>query len=132
MRIATLKKRVEFERIRGGGRWSSTCFVLEGKMRPPASAQVERVPRFGFTISKKVGQAVVRNRIRRRLRAALTEVVEACADPRFDYVIVARAPALDRAFCELKSDLAIAFQRVHAARKPGSGRRAEAAGGSEQ
>ena len=124
MRIATLRKRAEFERIRGGGRFSTASFVMEGKPRPAGAQLAPGVyagARFGFTISKKVGIAVVRNRIRRRLRAALLELGPVCADPQYDYVVVARPPAFDRPFALLKADLEIAFKRVH----EGSKRRPE-------
>jgi ribonuclease P protein component len=124
LRLATLRKRAEFERIRGGGRWSTAGFVLEGKARP-AGPDIATWPgsRFGFTISRKVGKAVVRNRIRRRLRAALVEIAPTCADPRFDYVIIARTVASTLPFVDLKSDLAIALRRVNEGRRPGAGRR---------
>ena len=113
MRISTLKKRAEFQRIRGGGRASLPAFVLEGKARVVGAAVGARMPRFGFTVTKKLGGAVVRNRIRRRLKAALSEVAKDLADPGFDYVVVARDIALTRPFDALRSDLAAAFQRVH-------------------
>ena len=70
-------------------------------------------PRFGFTVTKKLGGAVVRNRIRRRLKAAIALVAAALARPNHDYVIVARREALDRPFADLKKDLERALQRVH-------------------
>src|SRR5262249_53876614 len=105
--------------VRGGGRWTASGFVLEGKARPMTSTAAARIdaagsgPRFGFTVTKKLGSAVVRNRIRRRLRAALAEVVKDCADPYFDYVVIARDAALNQPFELLKSDLETALQRVH-------------------
>lgn len=110
MRISTLKKRVEFERVRGGGRCSTAAFLLEGKKR--VDLQHVGQPRFGFTITRKLGGAVQRNSIRRRLRAALSLLAGEHADPAFDYVIVARAPALDRNFSELQADLVTAFRTV--------------------
>lgn len=119
MRIATLRKRAEFQRVRGGGRASTSSFVLEGKARvPSADAQA----RFGFTVTKKLGGAVVRNRIRRRLKAAIGELVVRMADRQFDYVIVARDAALERPFVELVSDLELAFKRVHAGKSRSGGR----------
>lgn len=126
MRLMTLKKRSEFQRVRGGGRWSAEAFVLEGKTRPE---QTIGGPRFGFTVTKKLGGAVVRNRIRRRLRAAITELAAQSAEPRFDYVVIARAPSLEQPFAKLRGDLQNAFKRVHAgqAREPGrTGRKAAA------
>lgn len=75
-------------------------------------------PRFGFTITKKIGNAVVRNKIRRRLRAALIEIAPSAAHAETDYVLVARKPAVDQDFRSLVADLRAAFQRVHAQPKP--------------
>jgi ribonuclease P protein component len=111
-RLATLKRRAEFLRVRDGGRWATSAFVLEGKQRSgPAPADT---PRFGFTVSKQVGNAVERNRIRRRLKAAVRDVLLERARRDFDYVLIARRPALDTAFASLVSDLVEALKRVHA------------------
>jgi ribonuclease P protein component len=145
MAVATLKKRSQFQRVRGGARWSGPAFLMEGKARsgaPPAtdaktgagagvsnaghSAASVDGPRFGFTITRKLGGAVVRNRMRRRIKAALADVAKACADPRFDYVIVARSAAVDRPFAEIRADLELAFRRIHA--HAGQNRRSEKQG----
>ena len=73
MTIDTLKKRAEFLRLRGGARWATPSCVVETKPAADPGATA-RGPRFGFTVTKKLGNAVVRNRIRRRLRAALSAV----------------------------------------------------------
>ena len=71
-RLATLKRRSQFQRVRGGGRWSTPAFVLEGKRRDAgddpsaATGPPFGVPRFGFTVTKKLGNSVRRSRIRRR------------------------------------------------------------------
>jgi ribonuclease P protein component len=72
-----------------------------------------RGARFGFTVTKKLGGAVVRNRIRRRLKAAITLVADGIAKPDHDYVLVARLAAFDRDFEALKKDLERALHRVH-------------------
>lgn len=118
MRLATLKKRSEFLRVRGGGRYSGPAFVMEGVKR---SGNADGA-RFGFTITKKLGGAVVRNRMRRRLKAALSEVAAEQADSAFDYVIVARPPALDRSFVDLRTDFLAAFERIRRARAGGKSR----------
>ncbi|MGI9524526.1 MAG: ribonuclease P protein component [Hyphomicrobiaceae bacterium] len=108
MTVVTLKKRREFLRLRGGKRWSTPGFLLEGRPRQDGQPVTDG-PRFGFTVTKKMGNAVRRNRIRRRLKAAIESVAATRADPRFDYVILARRPALDRAFHMICSDLETAF-----------------------
>jgi ribonuclease P protein component len=110
--LVTLKRRPEFLNVRGGGRWATPAFVLEGKRRDSAIAYA--APRFGFTVSKQVGGAVERNRIKRRLKAATRDVLLEHAQRDYDYVLIARRPALDAAFAALVSDLAEALKRVHA------------------
>lgn len=111
-RIQTLQKRSQFQRVRGGGRSATASFVLEGKARPLPDRFGG--PRFGFTVTKKLGGAVVRNRIRRRLKAALAETMLELAVDGFDYVIVARSSALECEYPVLTADFVTAFKRVHA------------------
>lgn len=126
MALATLKKRPEFLRVRGGRRYATAGFLLEGRSRSPSAADVagkdregnlalESIsgPRYGFTITKKLGGAVDRNRIRRRLKAALEAISPDAAKSDFDYVVVARRAALDRPFESLKADLASALHHIH-------------------
>lgn len=112
-RLATLKRRAEFLRVRAGARWAAPAFVLEAKRRSGDAGKA----RFGFTVSKQVGGAVERNRVRRRLRAAVRDVLLDHARDDFDYVLIARRPALDAAYASLVSDLVKALKRVHASRE---------------
>jgi ribonuclease P protein component len=118
---ATLKKRSEFLWVRGGLRWSVPAFVLEARRRE--SAEADAAARFGYTVSKKVGGAVVRNRVRRRFRALTAALGPDEARPGFDYVIIARSAAIERAFGDLKADLAQALARIH--QGPGQKRRVQ-------
>ncbi|MCB1503929.1 MAG: ribonuclease P protein component [Hyphomicrobiaceae bacterium] len=115
MPLETLKKRAEFLRVRGGARWSSPSATLETRMRQHPD-QALAVPRFGFTVTKKLGGAVDRNRIRRRLKAAVMELAAEHARLGHDYVLIAKPLALSRPYDELKKDLEVAFHRVHHAR----------------
>lgn len=119
VQLETLKKRAEFLRVRGGSRWSAPSFTLEGKPRVEASASGdhEGPARFGFTVTKKLGGAVVRNRIRRRLKSAVSEIGPTFAKPGFDYVIIARPPALTQPYAAIKKELEDAFHRVHHPRR---------------
>lgn len=112
MKLVTLKSRREFQNVRGGGRWAGAAFVLEGKARQTESSG-KGEPRIGFTVTKKLGNAVARNRIRRRLREAVGQVAGQHARPGYDYVIVARDHAMTQLFADLRSDLERAFARVH-------------------
>jgi len=75
-----------------------------------------RGPRFGFTITKKIGNAVTRNRIRRRLKAAFAAETKTANLGAHDYVVVARQAALDRPYELLLSDVARAISALHSAR----------------
>ncbi len=71
--------------------------------------------RLGFTVSRQVGNAVVRNRVRRRLRemVRLTDADKFC--PGHDYVLIGRPPALHLPFADMTRDFADALRRVHTA-----------------
>ena len=72
------------------------------------------VVRVGFTVSRKVGNAVVRNRVRRRLREAARLVMPGQARPDLDYVLVGRQAALARDFAALRQELFEALKRLKA------------------
>jgi ribonuclease P protein component len=113
MAIATLKRRSEFLRLRGGRRWSSPAFVIEIRAREGASAKIAGgAARFGFTATKKLGNAVVRNRIRRRLKEAVRIVAPGRARDGCDYVLIAREAAASRPFAALERDLITALGRL--------------------
>jgi len=113
---ATLKKRNEFLWVRNGRRWSCPAFVLEARARQHTDSAANAA-RFGYTVSKKVGGAVERNRIRRRFRALTAELDATQLQAGFDYVIIARRAAMDRSFPDLRADLDLALSRVHQARQ---------------
>lgn len=121
--LATIKKRADFLRLRGGVRWSGPAFLLEGKPRLPpmvGSLPAGHLPvagiRFGFTITKKIGKAHDRNRMRRRLSHALRTLPVPPGLATWDCVIVARKPALDRPFDALVDDFRQALARLSGAR----------------
>ncbi len=115
VRLATLRRRAEFLRVRGGARCATPAFVLEAKRRSGEAVGA----RFGFTVSKQVGGAVERNRIKRRLKAAVHDVLADRVRPDYDYVLIARRPALDTVFAALVADLVNALDRVHRSRARG-------------
>lgn len=88
--------------------------------------------RLGITASRKVGNAVARNRVRRRLREAARLVLPTNAAPGHDYVLIGRAATLQRPFPMLLADLQSALRRLHALRphEAGSGTTDAAAQGA--
>ncbi len=127
MPIATLKKRNDFLRVRAAGRrWAAPGLVLQAAPAPEAAAGQVRV---GYTASRRIGNAVARNRAKRRLRAAVAHVMPASAQSGCDYVVIARAATLTRPFDALIGDLTAALARVGAPagdRAPRAGRRGAA------
>ena len=113
--LARLKRRQEFLAVAASGRkFVAPGLILQARKQtsdasPSAgtvdSADLEPALRIGFTASRKVGNAVARNRARRRLRAASEAVLRAHAACDHDYVLVARAGTLTRDFGDLLADL---------------------------
>ncbi len=98
-----LKRRAAFKAVAAGRRIQRSGFVLQALARQTSIPAGDH-PRFGFTVTKKVGNAVVRNRIRRRLREAVRRA-HAEAAVGTDYVLVARPAALTLQFERLVTDL---------------------------
>lgn len=69
--------------------------------------------RYGLTASKKVGNAVARNRVRRRLRVAAEQILPHSGRSGFDYVLIGRQATLARSFRDLLKDLESALKRIH-------------------
>lgn len=100
--------------MKGGPRCALPSFVLEARQRAKGSLIDPHQARFGFTATKTLGTAVVRNRARRRLREAVRLTGPAHAVEGYDYVLIARAGTLKRRFAELIKDLERALAKVHA------------------
>jgi ribonuclease P protein component len=117
--VPRLKRRSDFLRIaRSGRKWAVPGLVLQvGRDDPRDGATGPGVAiRVGFTASRKVGNAVARNRVRRRLRAAAEEILPVHAKLGRDYVIIGRVATLRRPFDALLGDLENALKRVGAYR----------------
>jgi len=112
--VLRLKKRADFVAAAKGRRQHQRNFVLQAVERDsaPGGPQGARV---GFTVTKKVGKAVERNRIRRRLREAVRLADGASFAPGCDYVMAARREALAAAFDELRGELGRALKKIHRA-----------------
>ncbi len=114
-RLVRLKKRADFLRVAALRRkWAAPGLILQSAPTPPESrADATRV---GFTVSKKVGNAVERNRARRRLKAAAGEILPALAALDTDLVVIGRRETLTRPYSLLLQDLRTALKRVGARR----------------
>jgi len=124
--LETLKRRPEFQAVNAGARVAKPAFVLLGLARGEARPQIEpSTVRFGLTVTKKIGQAVQRNRARRRLRAIARAGLQRTGRPGWDYVLIARDAALTRPFAALEADLESALEMLHKAGRTDAGRRRE-------
>ena len=107
VQVVRLKRRREFVAAATHRRWVAPAFVLQAGPR----GKPEEIG-IGFTASRRIGNAVARNRARRRLRAAVRALLPGPAEPGYDYVLVSRPAILTCPFDVVLSDLATAFARV--------------------
>ena len=117
--VERLKRRSDFRAAASGVRASGRAFVLQARQRAEDGAV-----RIGFTVSKQVGNAVERNRVRRRLREIVRLSAAAGAgqlSPGHDYVLIGRRTALATPFGEMIQELDAALTRIHAPERGGTG-----------
>lgn len=123
--IGRLKRRAEFLQVAAANRkWVAPGLILQVRRQPEPHASkteaaagvaaAEAIPaaiRVGFTASRKVGNAVKRNRARRRLRAIAEQVLPNAARGH-DFVLIARPATVDRDFDALRNDLVAGLKRL--------------------
>jgi len=109
--MVRLKQRADFLAAASGAKVATAAFVLQGRNRDDGGPA-----RVGFTVSRKVGTAVERNRVRRRLRDIVRRSAAESLRAGYDYVLVGRRTALSRQFEQMIDDLRNALRRLEGAR----------------
>jgi ribonuclease P protein component len=102
-----LRQRADFLAVANGARMNSAAFVVQSRARGD-----DGPVRVGFTVTKKVGTATERNRVRRRLRELVKRLDAVSMRPHSDYVLVGRRAALTRDFAAMLDDLRSALHRL--------------------
>ena len=111
--LSVLKKRADFLRAARARRKPMPGFLLQARLREEGEVAATPI-RIGYTCSKKVGNAVARNRAKRRLREIARAVLPVDGKPGWDYVLVGREGATaDLPFAQLKADLSLALRTLH-------------------
>lgn len=113
LRLDTLVKRADFQRAARAAHLATPGFILQMRRRRPDEAPDAGI-RVGFTCSKKVGNAVARNRAKRRLREIARLALPALGQPGTDYVLIGRKGATATLpFTQLQADFARALAKLH-------------------
>lgn len=110
-KIDRLKKRSDFLRVQAAGqKWVSKGVIIQ------IAKNEDGGRRYGLTVTKRTAkEAVVRNRIKRRLRAACAEVLPSVLKPGHDIVLIGRAETARRDYAELRQDIAWCLGKLGAA-----------------
>ena len=125
--LARLKKRADFLRVAGARRSAARPGVVLQAARQPTGTTDDGI-RVGFTASRKIGNAVARNRAKRRLRAAAAAALPTAGSSGTDYVLIARAGTGDRRFADLIGDVEAALHRIARDMRPRRGEEAKDGG----
>lgn len=106
--MSVLTRRADFLAANRGLRVARPGFVL--LVNPNSADEL----RYGITVTKKIGNAVVRNRMKRRFRALLREMLPTAGLPAHDHVLIGREGGVERDFAKLREELSAALDRAKA------------------
>lgn len=116
--LERLKTRRQFLRVAAGKKkWAAPGVVLQVAPQPADDRPPSEEVRYGLTVTRRVGGAVVRNRIRRRLRAVAEDVLPQAAAGAHDYVLIGRRTTSGRDFEALKKDLITGLRKLNVCRR---------------
>ena len=108
-KVTSLKKRRDFLRLRRARTYKGKLFSVSGGQDHAPQSDT----RIGYTVTSKLGNAVVRNRIKRRLRAVTASVLPEKGLRGFDYVVIARRAALRAEYADLINEFSTALDHIH-------------------
>ena len=108
MKIETLKSSKDFKRLKNGKFHRSQSFLLQAMENVDS-----KIVRVGYTVTKQNGNAVIRNRIKRRLRSVAQVVFNNVKNKKWDYVMIGKKNTLLISFDRLKSELELAINKIH-------------------
>ena len=110
MTLITIKKRYEFIKSNKFSKKIHTTNFIIQKLKLDV---VNKFPNFGFTVTKKIGSAIIRNKIKRRLKSIIRELLK-CKDKYFDlsfnYILICKKDIVKVSFNELKDELMDKFK----------------------
>ena len=112
--LEKITKHVDYAQMRRGHIISTSGFILQGRARNSDSLVNPNVARYGLTCSKRIGNAVKRNRAKRRLRSLAANILPRSGLAGWDYVLIGKINSTESlAFDTLKETLSIALAKMH-------------------
>ena len=112
--LEKITKHVDYAQMRRGYIISTSGFILQGRARNSDSLVNPNVARYGLTCSKRIGNAVKRNRAKRRLRSLVVNILPRSGLAGWDYVLIGKINSTESlTFDTLKETLSIALEKMH-------------------
>ncbi|MEP3225366.1 MAG: ribonuclease P protein component [Parasphingorhabdus sp.] len=110
--IAVIRNRPDFLAANRGKRFVASSFVLLAYKRPPAHSVDPQMMRYGITVTKKIGNAVARNRMKRRFRALLMDILPQHGIAGVDHILIGRKKNDEQDFAAMKTDVTKALNHL--------------------